>query len=343
MLEIPNNSGENIQCDVNKNYVDNELKKKVNIIEGKDLSTNDYTNEDKEKLMSLSNYTHPKTHNASIINQDVTHRFVTDEEKAIWNAKSDGDHNHNELYYNKDEVNDKIAEAQLGGGEKVDLSWGVITDKPSTFPPAIHTHAEYANKEHTHTGYATNNHNHDSNYADKVHTHDNYALSSHSHDETYSSKLHNHDDKYVSKDAKGTISDFNTATTPGRYIVAGDYGIPNAPTSGGIWGTLFVTERNSEALQIFINAEGSSCAMRHYSNSLGRWYPWVTLAKENHNHNTEYASINHAHDSIYAKKTELNNVNASQINGRSVWTGTQLQYDSIGLKDDNTLYFIVEG
>lgn len=285
MLEIPNNSGGSIQCDVNKSYVDNELKKKVNIIEGKDLSTNDYTNEDKEKLMSLNNYTHPKTHNASIINQDTTHRFVTDEEKAIWNAKSDGNHNH----------------------------------------------AEYADKEHTHTGYATNNHNHDSNYAGKVHTHDNYALSSHSHDETYSSKLHNHDDKYVSKDAKGTISDFNTVKTPGRYIVDGNGGIPHAPYSGGIWGSLFVSERNGEALQIFINAEGHCIYMRHYSSSLGRWYDWVEFSTSTHEH-TEYAT-----------KTELNNVNATQINGKKVWTGTQQQYDTIGAKDANTLYFIVEG
>ena len=33
-------------------------------------------------------YTHPSSHAATMITQDETHRFVTDEEKATWNAKS---------------------------------------------------------------------------------------------------------------------------------------------------------------------------------------------------------------------------------------------------------------
>ena len=36
-----------------------------------------------------NNYTHPVTHPASMITADSTHRFVTDSEKATWNAKSD--------------------------------------------------------------------------------------------------------------------------------------------------------------------------------------------------------------------------------------------------------------
>lgn len=34
-------------------------------------------------------YTHPATHPATMINQDATHRFVTDEEKNAWNTKAD--------------------------------------------------------------------------------------------------------------------------------------------------------------------------------------------------------------------------------------------------------------
>ena len=48
---------------------------------------------DKTKLdgieTSANNYSHPASHNASIINTDSTHRFVTDAEKADWNAKLD--------------------------------------------------------------------------------------------------------------------------------------------------------------------------------------------------------------------------------------------------------------
>ena len=47
--------------------------------------------EDKAKLDGIAenanNYTHPSSHSASMITEDSTHRFVTDEEKATWNAK----------------------------------------------------------------------------------------------------------------------------------------------------------------------------------------------------------------------------------------------------------------
>ena len=36
-------------------------------------------------------YTHPETHKAGIIETDTSHRFVTDKEKATWNAKLDKD------------------------------------------------------------------------------------------------------------------------------------------------------------------------------------------------------------------------------------------------------------
>ena len=44
---------------VTKQYVDNAADTKVDKIEGKQLSTNDFSNEDKEKLSSLENYTLP--------------------------------------------------------------------------------------------------------------------------------------------------------------------------------------------------------------------------------------------------------------------------------------------
>ena len=36
-----------------------------------------------------TNYTHPATHPATMITQDTTHRFITDTERATWNAKAD--------------------------------------------------------------------------------------------------------------------------------------------------------------------------------------------------------------------------------------------------------------
>lgn len=64
---------------------------KVDKVEGKGLSEANFTNEEKEKLAGVdekaNNYTHPATHKADIIEQDTTHRFVTDTDKANWNAK----------------------------------------------------------------------------------------------------------------------------------------------------------------------------------------------------------------------------------------------------------------
>ena len=66
---------------------------KVDKILGKGLSTNDYTTEEKNKLNAIeaeaNKYVHPSTHEASIITQDSTHRFVTDTEKTTWNSKAD--------------------------------------------------------------------------------------------------------------------------------------------------------------------------------------------------------------------------------------------------------------
>lgn len=75
--------------DANKN-VNIVLSGKVDKISGKQLSTEDYTTAEKNKLSGIAaganNYTHPSTHAASMITQDSTHRFVTDGEKTKWNT-----------------------------------------------------------------------------------------------------------------------------------------------------------------------------------------------------------------------------------------------------------------
>lgn len=57
---------------------------------GKGLSTNDYTTVEKTKLSGIANgannYTHPATHQPSIIVQDANNRFVSDAEKKQWNT-----------------------------------------------------------------------------------------------------------------------------------------------------------------------------------------------------------------------------------------------------------------
>ena len=78
-----------------------ELSKKVDKASGKGLSTNDYTTAEKKKLAGIAEgankYTHPSTHDASMIVQDSTHRFVSDTEKNTWYDK-----------YTKNEVDNKF-------------------------------------------------------------------------------------------------------------------------------------------------------------------------------------------------------------------------------------------
>ncbi|MGL5315915.1 MAG: hypothetical protein ACRC92_21850 [Peptostreptococcaceae bacterium] len=73
------------------------LANKVDVVAGKGLSTNDYTTVEKNKLATLQNYTHPLNHEASMIVQTATNRFVSDAEKTIWNNKSNFDGNYNSL------------------------------------------------------------------------------------------------------------------------------------------------------------------------------------------------------------------------------------------------------
>ena len=78
---------------ITQEELDLQLATKVDVVNGKGLSTNDYTTAEKTKLSgiatSANNYVHPTTHPASVIVQDASNRFVTDTEKATWNGKAD--------------------------------------------------------------------------------------------------------------------------------------------------------------------------------------------------------------------------------------------------------------
>lgn len=67
---------------------------KVDKVEGKGLSSNDFTNVEKQKLSTLQNYVHPDKHDATMITESATKRFVSDAEKSNWNSKANGVHTH---------------------------------------------------------------------------------------------------------------------------------------------------------------------------------------------------------------------------------------------------------
>lgn len=109
--------------------IDTKLAGKVDKVSGKGLSTNDFTNVYKNKLDGIeegaNKYIHPDTHPASMITESASKRFVSDAEKAIWNAKQDA-----------------LSGDVTGHYHSADRSWSNITGKPSTFTPSTHTHTK---------------------------------------------------------------------------------------------------------------------------------------------------------------------------------------------------------
>lgn len=116
-----------------------DISGKVDKVSGKQLSTNDYTNEEKAKLQSIetnaNNYIHPTTHNASMITEDSSHRFVSDAEKTMWNNKSDFDGNYN----------------SLSNLPEIPSIEGLATKEELTLKADVeHTHSEYLTELPTH-------------------------------------------------------------------------------------------------------------------------------------------------------------------------------------------------
>lgn len=74
-----------------KTYTDTEVGKKVDKVAGKQLSTEDYTTAEKNKLAGVeagaTKYVHPATHPATMITQDANNRMVTDAQITDWTAK----------------------------------------------------------------------------------------------------------------------------------------------------------------------------------------------------------------------------------------------------------------
>lgn len=96
-----------------------EVNDKVDKVEGKDLSTNDYTNEEKLKLSgietSANKYIHPNKHPATMIVEDASHKFVTETEKTNWNNKSEFNGDYNSLT-NKPTIPTKVSELTNDSG-----------------------------------------------------------------------------------------------------------------------------------------------------------------------------------------------------------------------------------
>ena len=131
---------------VNRQDIQQLEKNKVDKVDGKGLSTNDYTTAEKNKLSGIAdkanNYVHPDSHPAEMIEQDATHRFVSDNEKTSWNDANSKKHTHS----NKS-VLDGITSALIA-------SWNKITNKLDKTGDASNTTTSFSTAS-TRTNIAT--------------------------------------------------------------------------------------------------------------------------------------------------------------------------------------------
>ena len=107
---------------------------KVDVVAGKQLSTNDFTTIETNKLdgvdVGANTYTHPSTHSADIIVETSTKKFVSESEKSLWSGKQD------KLSYTPESVSNKGKSggyAELDSNAKIPLTQLPDMAKSQTF------------------------------------------------------------------------------------------------------------------------------------------------------------------------------------------------------------------
>lgn len=159
-----------------KRDVDNYLNGKVDKVTGKGLSSEDYTTNEKNKLASLENYTHPLTHSSSIIIEEnelsnigvdsnsaqneinlalnnkigelesikfiriVSEKPVPSEDtmNTLYIVSEDNKVNVYYTKYDNEEYTWKKMDTDIL--DELNIDWSDINNKPLTFTPSNHTH-----------------------------------------------------------------------------------------------------------------------------------------------------------------------------------------------------------
>lgn len=178
---------------------------------------------DKVKLNGIEDgankYVHPSTHDASMITQSATYRFVSDTEKSTWNNKA----------------SKSVATTSANGlMSKEDKS--KLDSVADTFAPKEHTHNNYSLTSHKHDDYASKEHTHDGLMSsadkqklDKFEDANNYALKTEI--ITYTLQLDGTELKLVGSD--GSISSVTLPTTSANVETTDD-GNGNVTISGDV-------------------------------------------------------------------------------------------------------------
>lgn len=144
-----------------KAYIDTKLSG----IDPNATKVEDSTTNGNIKINGVENvvYTHPTSHPASIITQDVNNRFVTDTEKATWNGKLDSTAN-------------AVSASKLVTGRSISLTGDVTGSVTFDGSANVSIAATIADDSHNHTianveglqtaldGKASSTHNHDTTY-----------------------------------------------------------------------------------------------------------------------------------------------------------------------------------
>ncbi len=109
---------------------------------------------------------------------------------------------------NTDDIEDLI-----NAIENLSMGWENIDNKPTTYPPSLHTHNEYADKEHNHVWDSISDK--PTTFTPTVHTHSEYALKEHTHTQ-YADSTHTHNNAtldnngFLSKEDKSKINNYET-------------------------------------------------------------------------------------------------------------------------------------
>lgn len=124
--------------DSNDKEVSDLKNNKVDKIEGKGLSTENYTTSDKDKLSKIepgsNKYTHPDIHSAAMIVDNKEKRFVSDTEKAKWNKVEE---KADKIYVDKTfATKEEIGESGQGDMKKsvYDINNNGVIDKADSVP-----------------------------------------------------------------------------------------------------------------------------------------------------------------------------------------------------------------
>lgn len=261
-----------------------QLSKKVDKVNGKQLSTEDYSTVEKNKLAGVennaNNYIHPTTHPAAMITTDSTHEFVTDENITNWNGKA----NASEVY-SKTDADTRFAtkhEIQnAGAGDMLkyvyDKDGNGVVDNSSTLeghaasyfaklsdiPKSLPANGGTANKATiTHRLYRHDNENEDVYYIAPWWTNDSrgWRIGAYNTSSDEQSNIHK-----VSVDYSDTVGGFSASGTPSTNEKSNIIGMVNEVFQNAN-SSLTQLNSNKDSLYNAIVGKGTTPASKNFSD-----------------------------------------------------------------------------